>query len=234
MKTAILGCAVLATLLAGIAQGKEYPQNPVLRPLTLTDGTIQIAGAYSYGKAHDDDTKAGFGANISYGITDDFQIGLEGLTYSFLKNRASGLELAVNAGIRGHYDNTNIGDSLGLGVSVFGKQVLNNDFALTFGAGYTHWDEEHIDNKYQFNYSLGALVNIADNVTLSANYTFTDLKDFKQDSSNTVRVGVNYAYSKSIDMGIAFKYSDFEETYNNFAFHEQAEKSASMYAAWRF
>mgnify|MGYP000132336783 CR=1 FL=1 len=236
MKKLILASALVATAISGLVQAKDYPQNPVVRPLTLTDGTIQIVGAYSYGKQHDDDTAAGFGGNISYGLTDNLQIGFEGLTYSVLKQKSSGFELAANIGLRGHHDSDsdNVGESLGMGASLFGKQIINDNLAFTFGAGFTHWKEDHLDNKQEFSYTLGAMTNIAKNVTLTAHYTFRDLKDFQQDSANVVNLGLNYALSSNFDIGAAITYSDFEEMEDGVPFHERAEKSATIYAAYRF
>lgn len=236
MKKLLLTGAVLASAFTGLAQANEYPQNPVVRPLTLNDGTIQAFAAVSHLKQHDDDNETKFNINAAYGLTDDWQIGFGGITYSALKNESSGLEIALNAGFRGGFTNNakEIGDSLGLGLSAFGKQIINDDFAVTFGAGYVHWNEDHIDNKSEFHYSIGAMANVAKHVTLSASYTFRDLKDFEQDSANVVSAGLNYAMTSDIDLGLNITYSDFEEMAGNKAFHEQAEQSASLYVAYRF
>jgi len=236
MKEFILACALTAISTSQLVQADEYPQNPILRPLTLTDGTVRLSAGVITGEQHDGDTDTDIHLNASYGLTDDLQIGFEGLTYSLFKNENQGFELAINLGARGFHDDNSkqIGDSVGYGTSIFGKQVITDNFAITFGTGYTFWNEEHIDNKSEVAYSIGAMTNIAKDLTLSAHYTFRDLKDFKQDNANNVSVALNYALSADIDLGLALNYSDFEEKVDNMAFHQSREKSATVYASWRF
>ena len=236
MKKIILACVLTAISATSAVQANEYPQNKVLRPLTLTDGTVRLSGAVAYGEQHNDDNEKGISFNASYGLTDDLQIGFEGLTYSLFKNENQGFEIAVNAGLRGYFDNDSnaIGDSLGYGVSFMAKQVITNDFAITFATGYTFWNQQHIESKKEYTYSIGAMTNIAKNLTLSANYTFRDLKDFKQDYANKASLALNYALSPSMDIGFALNYSDFEEQAAGIAFHETIEKSAAIFANWRF
>lgn len=236
MKKIILACAFTSLSISGFVQGEEYPQNPILRPLTLTDGTVQISGAYSYGEQHNGDSKKNINANMSYGLTDDLQIGLEGLTYSLFENSNTGLEFAINAGLRGFHESDDdlVGNSLGYGVSIFGKQIINNNLAITFGTGYTFWNEEHLGNKRENTYSVGVMTNIAKDFTLSANYTFRDLHDFQQDHANTVVLGLNHALTANLDIGLTLQYSDFEEHRGDIAFHETPEKTMGLYASWRF
>lgn len=233
MKNTILAGAIIATF-STLSYAGDYPANPIERPLTLNDGTIEIAGAISHLKQHDGDNETSGAVNVRYGLTDDWQIGFDGITYSAYEN--AGLEIAANVGFRGHFDNkgTGAGDSQGYGAAIFGKQIINRNFALTFGVNYTYWDQDHLENKKEFGYSIGAMTNIAKDVTAFANYTFRDLKDFEQDSANAVNLGLNYNFSKDIDVGLAVSYSDFEEELNGRAFNETAEKAATAYIAYRF
>ncbi len=237
MKTQLLITSIAATLISATlalsAQAGEYPKNPVVRPLTLTDGTIQLTGAYAYGKQHNKDSENIFGANISYGLTNNLQIGLDGITYSLFKDKSSGFEFATQAGLRGYFDEKE-GDSLGLGMSFIGKQIINRNFAVTFGAGYTHWDVDKQSNRSEFDYSAGFLANIASDLTLTGQYTYRDLKDFKQGHANVATIGLNYAVSSQMDIGTSFTWSDFEEEYNGKAFQETPEKMVGIYANWRF
>ena len=235
MKKIILACALASLSITGLVQGEEYSQNPILRPLTLTDGTAKITGAYTYGEQQNGDSESGIMANFSYGLTDDLQIGLEGLTYSLFDNN-TGFELAINAGLRGYHESDDdlVGDSLGYGVNIFGKQVINDNLAITFGTGYTYWNEEHLDNKRENTYSVGVMTNVAKDFTLSAHYTFRDLHDFQQDNANSVTIGLNHALTANLDIGLTLHSSDFEEERNDVAFHETPEKSLGLYAGWRF
>jgi hypothetical protein len=233
MKKYLLTTSLLMLALSHNAYSREYPQNPVLRPLTLSSSTIEVTGAYAYGKQHDKDTDVAFSGNINYGLTDSLQLGLDGITYSILKDHHSGFELAAKAGITGYFDD-DLGDSLGLGSSIIAKQIINDNLAFTFSAGYTHWSINNLDNKSEFDYTVGALFNIAPDVTLATSYTFRDLKDFKESTANKATVALNYAYSSNIDLGIGYQYSNFNEQYNNQALQETPEKMFAAYVSYRF
>lgn len=231
-KLTLLPAAVLLVL-STANQAGEYPQNPVVRPLTLNQSTIELTGAYFYGKQHDNDHDSILAANMSYGLTDNLQLALDGITYSFLKNKHSGLELAVKASLSGYYDDKN-GDNLGLGFSVLGKQIINKDFAFTFGAGYTHWNLDNLADRSEYDYSVGMLMNIAPQLTLSAQYTYRDLKDFAQSHANSTTVGLNYAIEKNIDLGLVVSYSDYNEQTNSYALLETPEAATGLYINYRF
>ncbi len=233
MKKSILITSLIAVALSTMAHSTKYPKNPVIRPLTLTESTVELTGAYLYGKQYDKDVVVTLTSNIAYGLTDDFQIGLDGITYSLFKNKSSGFELATQAGLRGYFEDK-VGDSLGLGISLLGKQIINDNLAFTFGAGYSHWDIDNLDNKYEFDYSVGFLANIAPNLTLSGQYIYRDLKDFKQSHANLSSVGLNYTLTDDLDVGTTFTYSDFAEKNNNFALLETPETTVGAYLRWRF
>jgi opacity protein-like surface antigen len=224
-------CTFLA--LSATSQAAKYPQNPVIRPLTLTESTIELSGGYLYGKQHDKDNESTLAANMAYGISDDLQVSLTGLTYSLFKNKNSGFELAATAGINGYYDDKN-GDNLGLGLNLFAKQIINKNFAFTFGTSYTHWKIEDYDNRSEFDYSIGALMNLAPKWTLAAQYTYRDLKDFEQSHANSSSLTLNYTLSKNTDIGTSFMYSDFSENLNDSALLETPEKALALYISYRF
>jgi len=233
MKKIIVAASLLTLALSTNAFSREYPQNPVLRPLTLSAGTVELTGGYAYGKQHDKDVDVAFGGNVSYGLTDSLQLGLDGITYSVIKDHSTGFELAAKAGITGYYDD-DLGDSLGLGSSLQAKQIINDNLAFTFSAGYTHWSIGNMDNKSEFDYSAGVLFNIAPKWTLAVDYTFRDLKDFKQSTANKASITLNYAYSANLDLGISYIYSNFNEQYNNQALQETPEKMLLAYVSYRF
>jgi len=233
MKKFLLATSLLTLALTSNAHSREYPQNPVLRPLTLNSGTVELTGLYAYGKQHDKDVDVAFAGNLSYGLTDSLQLGLDGITYSIFKDHRAGFELAAKAGITGYFDDK-VGDSLGLGSSLIAKQIINDNLAFTFSAGYTHWSIGNIDNKSEFDYTIGTLFNIIPNVTLAATYTYRDLKDFKQSSAKKAGITLNYAYSPSVDLGVGYQYSNFNEQYNNQALQETPEKTLAAYVTYRF
>jgi opacity protein-like surface antigen len=235
--TNVINIALITVLLAAVqstaAQASEYPKNPVLRPLTLTSGTVELSGGYVYGKQHDKDTEVALGGNIAYGFTDDFQLASDGITYSLFKNKSAGFELATQAGFRGYFEDKQ-GDTLGLGASVLAKQIISDNLAFTFAAGYSHWDIDNIDNRYEFDYAVGLITNLSENITFSAQYTYRDLKGFTQEQANITTIGLNYTLTKDFDIGTTFTYSDYIETNNGFALLETPEKMIGIYANWRF
>lgn len=213
----------------------EYPKNQVLRPLTLTDGTISIGGAISIVEEHDD-TRGALGLHAAYGLTDNLMISLSGLDYRVLArdNNETGLELAVGAGIRGYQDSDVNGNAIGYGADLNGKYVFNSDLAMTFSVGYVKWDEENLGNKDEYHYSVGLQANLAKNWTTNVSYTYRDLKHFAQDDAHVVNAGVNYSYSKNTDLGLFVGYSDFDALENGYDLDNNFERSAGVYATYRF
>lgn len=234
MKKTVLSLTLAA--IAGSAVAGEYPQNPVQRPLTLNEGAMQITGAVGYGEERDGDEKAILGGNFAYGITDNLMVDLGTLTYRFLPREAlsNGLELAVNVGLRDADDDRVFGDSIAWGADVFGKQVINQDFAVTFGMGYVYWDEERLDNKKELTYSLGAMYNLAPDWTLSAGYTYRDLINFSDDNAYRVHAGLNYALNYNTDVGLVASYSNYDEQVNGRDLHEELQKGVAVYMNYRF
>ena len=54
----------------------EYLGNPVLRPLTLTEGTVSIIGALLW-VDEKNDSRGEINLNTNYGFTDDLMLSLE-------------------------------------------------------------------------------------------------------------------------------------------------------------
>jgi opacity protein-like surface antigen len=213
----------------------EYPENPVLRPLTLTDSTVSISGAVLWAEEKND-SRGEINLNASYGFTDNLMLGLDGINYRVLArpDNKTGLELAVGVGLRGHQDSTLNGDSLGYGADLNGKYVFNEDIAMIFSLGYIKWDEEKLKNKDEYRYSVGVQANIAKDWTTTAGYTYRYLKGFNQNDVHEVNVALNYAYSKNTDIGIFTGYSSFDAQENGYKLDNSFERIAGIYAAYRF
>jgi opacity protein-like surface antigen len=213
----------------------EYPQNPVLRPLTLTDGTISISGALAYGEEKDD-SRFALNLNAAYGLTDNLTIGLGGINYRVLArpDNEKGLELAIGLGIRGFQESAINGDAVGYGANLSGKYVFDKNIAMLFSAGYVKWDEEYLKNKDEFRYSVGVQANIAKDWTASTHYTYRDLKDFAQKDAHEVNVGANYTYSKNTDIGVFVGYSSFDALENGYNRENSFDRIAGVYANYRF
>jgi opacity protein-like surface antigen len=234
MKKSLISIALLLASSTVFAE-TEYPENPVLRPLTLTDGTIQVGGALAWGEEKDENRGA-LNLNAAYGLTDNLTLGLGGVNYRFLarQDNDTGLELAVGLGVRGYQESTIHGDSVAYGADLNGKYVFDKDIAMIFSVGYVKWDEEKLKNKDEYRYSVGLQTNIAKDWTATANYTYRDLKDFNQNSANEVSVGVNYAFSKNTDIGIFAGYSDFDAQENGYKLDDSYDRFAGVYATYRF
>ena len=213
----------------------EYPENPVLRPLTLTDGTVSIGGGLTWSEEKDSDS-LGLNLNIGYGLTDNLTLGLGGVNYRILarENNETGLELTVGLGVRGFQKSSVTGESIAYGTDLNGKYVFDKDFAMIFSVGYVKWDEEVLKNKDEYRYSVGLQTNLAKDWTATALYTYRDLKDFTQSEAHEAIVGVNYAFSKSTDIGIFAGYSDFDAQENGYKLDNSYDQVAGIYANYRF
>lgn len=213
----------------------EYPKNPVLRPLTLTDGTISVSGALAWGEEKDE-SRGELNLNIGYGLTDNLTLGFGGLNYRILArpDNETGLELAVGLGIRGFHESNINDDSIAYGADLNGKYVFNKDIAMLFSVGYVKWDEDKLKNKDEYRYSVGLQANIAKDWTATTNYTYRDLKDFNQNDAHEVNVSINYAYSKSTDIGAFMGYSSFDAQENGYTLDNSFDRVAGIYVAYRF
>ena len=226
-------CASTSVLADGLS-----PANPVLRPLTQVDGEVALSGALAYGEESNDDKTWNLGLNAAYGITDDFTVRLSGLSYRFLAREGNkeGLELAADVGFHGIYDTLtdNDDDTVGYGFSLQGKYVFNEDLALNFGTGYTFWNGDIEQNKKEMFYSVGVQKNIFDNLTLSADYMYRDLRDFEQDNAYIASIGANYNLSKNMDIGLFVAKSDFDAVKNGYQSDHHLESAIGAYMQYRF
>ena len=225
----------LLLLSATTVANELSPANPILRPLTLKDGELNLVAGARYGNTdskHDWELDLGLG----YGLTDDFSIGLGGMSYRFLprSDNGMGLELAVNAGLRGYYESRQNGDALGYGAGVYGKYVLTRDTAVNFGVDYTFWNEEVLQNKREMRYTVGVAQNLMDKWTLSADYTYRDLHDFNQNHAYEASLGLNYNVARHMDVGIGLTYTDFDAVANGYKADAQFKRSANVYLQYRF
>ena len=234
MNKSLISIALLLASSTVIAE-TEYPENPVLRPLTLTDGTISVGGALAWAEENDD-SRGELNLNAAYGLTDNLTLGFGGINYRVLarNDNKTGLELAIGLGLRGYQDSKLNGYSVGYGADLNGKYVFNENISMIFALGYVKWDEEKLKNKSEFRYSVGVQANVAKDLTATANYTFRDLKDFSQNDVNEVNLGLNYAYSKSTDIGIFTGYSSFDAQENGYQLDDNFERVAGIYTAYRF
>lgn len=234
MKKSLISVALLLASSVAYADS-SYPQNQVLRPLTLSEGTIFVGGSLARSEENDDQRNQ-LNFDLAYGLTDNLTIGLGGLDYRILArpHNGSGLEVSVGAGIRGFQESKVNGDALGLGADLNAKYVMNKNLALLFTLGYVKWDEEKLENKDEIRYSIGLQTNVAKNWTANASYTYRDLKDFTQDKAHAVNIGLNYAYSRHSDIGIFAGYSNFDAQENGYDLDNSFDRIAGVYATFRF
>lgn len=234
MNKSLISIALLLASSTVVAE-TEYPQNPVLRPLTLTDGTVSLSGALAWGEENDDN-RGELNLNAAYGLTDNLMLGLSGINYRVLArpDNKTGLELTVGLGLRGYQDSKLNGYSVGYGTDLNGKYVFNENIAIIFSLGFVKWDEEKLKNKDEYRYSVGVQGNIVKDLTATASYTYRDLKDFSQNDAHEVNVDLNYAYSKNTDIGVFTGYSSFDAQENGYKLDNSFDRVAGIYATYRF
>ena len=232
----VLSSIALLSLSANVFAASLSPQNLVERPLTLADGELAFAGVLAWGEQTDGDNEVIVLPDVAYGVTDNFTIGLGDLRYRFIKrtNNKSGLELTAGLSYAGRLEVERGDDTDGMSIDLSGKYVINRDTAFTFSTQYVRWFEDLRDNRSEIRYSAGIQQNIYNDLTLFARYTFSDLKDFEDNSAHAGSVGVNYAFSKSSDVGFFASYSDFDAEDNGYKADNVFEKSAGIYFTTRF
>jgi len=235
MKKLITTIALLS-ISSSVFSASTSPQNLVVRPLVLADSELALSGAVLYGEQTDDEKEWRILPGIAYGLTDDLTLGFGDVRYRLMSRSANrtGLELTAGLGYEGRLEVENADDSDAIAVDITGKYVLSSDTALLFSTKYVHWDEDKRKNRSEVRYGIGIVQNLYKNVTTFANYTFSDLKDFSKNSANSGAVGVNYAYSKTTDVGMFVNYSDFDAVENGYKADEVFEKSAGIYLTTRF
>ena len=225
-------CCVMASGSALADDNFNYPQNPIERPITLPDSMVSLSAGAGFVEELDGSDEWFIVPGVQYGVTDNFTIGLDGLTYRFYNDDS--LQLAVNGGIRGGFESEGLGDNVASGIGVFGKQVINSNFAVTFGVDFIHWDVENTDDRAEVNYDLGFMYNLSPEWTFSAGYTYRDLEDFSQSSANTYRIGLTYSYLKNVDVGLFAIDSDYEAAPYGYYVRNEVEQGAGIYVNWRF
>lgn len=235
MKKLITSIALLCATTTAFANSAT-PQNVVQRPMVLSDGEFQAGAALMYGEETDGGDQWQFAPYIAYGVTDDLTLGLGHARYRFLErsNDGKGLELTTGLGFTGHREVFNADDSYGVGFDISGKYVMTKDTAFLFSTQYVHWNEDKRDNRSEMRYSVGVQQNVFEHVTLFADYTFSDLKDFNDNSAQSGTIGANYALSKTTDVGMFVHYSDFDAEKNGYKADNVFEKSAGVFLSMRF
>ena len=231
--------ALTLICISSTAIAEQYsPANPVVRPLTLVDGELQLVGALSYGEEANGEKSWDFDANVRYGITDDLTLGFGGLRYRFMERpgNGTGLELTAGLAVKGYleYSDPELDDSVALGMDITGQYVINKNLAVTFASEYMVWNEEKLENKSEFRHSIGFKTNVAPSITLWSNYTYRDLRDFTQDDAHAVAAGINYNLSRQTDVGLFANYTDFDAAKNGYKADDIQEKGIGAYISYRF
>lgn len=244
MKKLITTIALIT--ISATSYAASTPQNLVERPITLNSGELQVSGALQYGEKFDGEEEWNLVPHIAYGITDDLTVSLGEIRYRFLSrsNNKSGLELTSGLSYAGELEVDAADDSHGAKIDVMGKYVFTPNTAIAFSLGYVHWEDVDFDDidwndednydRAEMRYSVSLLQNITNNVTFIASYTHRDLKDFIQSSAKSASFGLNYAYSKQLDVGLFGRYSDFNPVENGFINDSAMERSAGLYVSYRF
>lgn len=237
MKKLMTSIALLS--ISSFAMADQSPRNIVERPLTLLDSELQVSGALVYGEEHNGDDDWQLAPQIAYGITDNLSVSLAEIRYRFLAREGNkeGLELATSISYAGNLDVIGDDDDINAGqLSLIGKYVFSPNTAVTFSTSYVEWEEEKdlgLD-KSEIRYSVGLQQNLARNLTFLANYEYRDLDDFIKNSANSGSVGLNYAFTKTTDLGIFAAYSDFDPLENGYASGDMLEKAVGAYMSVRF
>ncbi len=235
---------ITATLLcittSAFAASDNYPRNVVERPSTLAKGDIVVAGLLGYAKETDGDNKGVLIPSLSYGVTDDFTIGIGHARYRLIgrENNGTGFELSTGLSYVGAFEIEGADDSYGAGLDLSGKYVISDDTAFTFSTQYVRWFEEETESlskdRSEMRVSVGVQQNVIENVTVFANYTYRELKDFNEDYAQGGSIGVNYSLSKTMDVGLTASYSDFDAEKNNIKPDGIFEQGIGAYIAKRF
>lgn len=234
MKKSLVSIALLLSSVSAFAE-TEYPENQVLRPLTLTAGTIAVGGAIAWGEENNDN-HGEVNVNAAYGFTDNLTVSIGNINYRILArpDNKTGLELTLGLGLRGFQETINNEDSFAYGGDLNGKYVIDENTAMIFSLGYVLWDEEKQKNKDEFRYSVGFQTNITKNWSTTTSYMYRDLNDFIQKDAHEFTVNANYALSKNTDIGIFTTYTNFDAQQNGYKNDNNFERAAGIYAVYRF
>lgn len=239
MKKVLIATIIASAFFTGVVAANENSERSLVkRAFTLKDGEIQVGAAIGYGETGDE-SDWGFNGGASYGVTDDFTVGLGELRYRVLArpDDSTGLELTFGAGLKGYMERADVvGDDevLGYGLDIAGKYVFTDQFAVTFGTEYVFWNDIGFENRKEYRYSVGALYEPIRHLTFMTSYTYRNLDDFTQSNAYDVSAGVNYTLNKQTDVGIAFNYSDFDALENGFKAEYAHKRNLGMYFVYRF
>lgn len=233
--------SIIMLALSGIAASSAMadelsPANPVLRSLVLMEGESQFSAAAMYGDLENGENEWQGALYGAYGITENIMIDTLGIHYRFMDRAREnqGLEMAASIGLAGELESDIHGDALGIGADVTGKYIFNEDMALLFGIGYIHWDEDNLDDKSEFHYSIGIQKNLIPDVTFSTSYTYRDLNDFAQSSAYAWSAGLNYNIQRNLDVGVVYGKTDFEFENNGYNNDDYLTDGYGMYVTYRF
>jgi opacity protein-like surface antigen len=219
----------------------EYSANPVLRPLTLPKGMLSLGGGLSYVEKENGSDDWNTFPWVRYGITDNLSVGLDGLTYRFLAK--DGFELAGNVGLRGgDYDSKDSDDNdddtweVAASASLFGKKVLSDQLALTFGAEYIRWDSDGDRvNRHEWDYGVGVLYQFAPDWTFDASYTYRDLSNqYNADNANVYRVGLTRSFGNDFEVSLFYRHNDFQQGTGDQNYGYNYRNISGVAATWRF
>lgn len=238
MKKYMITGLILSLLSVATAANELSERNLVKRSLTLKHGEIFVGAIAVYGETgKKDDT--GLGVIAAYGITDDLSLSFYDVRYRLLArdNDNYGLELTVGVGMKPGLQRQNV-DVEGYSADITGKYVVANDLALYFGTEYVKWDHDK-DSQYdasEMRYGVGASYQVIPHLTWSVGYAYRDLKDFVQNNAYTISTGINYAWSKSTDIGIVYEYTDFDAVKNGFELDgfSSFKRNFGAYVGYRF
>lgn len=228
----------LATLALGFAAFSSYadnvsPSNPVLRPLTLVDGEVLLGAAIAHEATEGNDWHGALYAG--YGITDNLTVGVDGLTYKIIGRYDNGLgwDVALSGGLRGYRENGR-GEAFAYGMNLTGKYVVSEDRAYLFEAAYKLWDEENRDNRNEYQFSVGAMQNITDKITLTGTYSYSVLNDFVADDAHSAVLSGEYVYSKNTSFGMFVEYTNFDSIENGYDEDTNYESLVGAFVTYRF
>ena len=149
------------------------------------------------------------------------------------ENNGLGWDVALGGGLRGYRENGN-GEAFAYGVDLSSKYVVSENRAYLFAAEYILWDEERRDNRNEYRFSVGAMQNITDQITLTGTYSYSVLNDFVTDDAHSVSLGAEYVFSKHTSMGVFAEYTNFDAVENGYDQRTNYESLVGAFLTYRF
>ncbi|MCY7294785.1 porin [Alteromonas sp. a30] len=236
MEKRIIALVLLGLSASTSVQAASSPGNLVERPITLADGETSLSLGAVYGEKQNGVHNWGADIQLGYGITEHLTLDFSGLRYRFMQRpeNGTGLELTAGLGVRGELESEQFGDSHAYGIDITGKYVFSSDMAAVFNVGYIRWNEDHRENKSEFDFSLGIQKRLFEGVTLSASYTYRDLQDFAQDDAYVWNIGATYNIRKDVDISVSYGQTNFDYARNGYDADEHFRKGLGVYFTYRF